>query len=187
MSPPEQAGPAHQLRVDWPQYYHLIEVLALKVHESGYAFDSLLCLARGGLRVGDVMSRIFERPLAVLTVSSYREEAGTRRGALRIAAAVSSVEPDLHGRVLLVDDLADSGTTLAGVVQHLKQRFAHMSELRTGVIWVKGCSQFRPDYFASYLPDSPWIVQPFEVYDRLRPPDLAQRTAETLRNRGQQE
>ena len=175
MSTPDQAAPAHELRVDWPQYYHLIEVLALKIHQSGYAFDSLLCLARGGLRVGDVMSRIFERPLAVLTVSSYREEAGTRRGTLQIAAAISSVEQDLRGRVLLVDDLADSGTTLAGVVQHLKECFADIKELRTGVIWLKGCSQFRPDYFASYLPDSPWIVQPFEVYDRLRPPELAQR------------
>ena len=185
MTQPDDAASAHQLRVDWAEYYRLIEILALKIHQSGYAFDSLLCLARGGLRVGDVISRIFEQPLAVLTVSSYREAAGTQRGALQIAAAISSVDQEPRGRMLLVDDLADSGTTLAGVVQHLERRFAHITELRTAVIWLKGCSQFRPDYFASYLPDSPWIVQPFEVYDRLRPQDLAQRVEENLRNRGQ--
>lgn len=175
MQQTDQAEPAHELHVDWPEYYHLIELLALKIHRSGYAFDSLLCLARGGLRVGDVISRIFERPLAVLTVSSYREAAGTRRGTLHIAAAISSVESELRGRVLLVDDLADSGGTLAGVVDYLAQRFPHISELRTAVIWLKGCSRFRPDYFASDLPHSPWIYQPFEIYDRLAPEDLAQR------------
>jgi hypoxanthine phosphoribosyltransferase len=172
----EQAGgAAPELRVDWEEYYRLIEVLALQIHESGYAFDSLLCLARGGLRVGDVISRLFDRPLAVLTVSSYREAAGTRRGSLRIAAAISSIDGEPRGRVLLVDDLADSGSTLAGVVRYLNQHFAQISELRTGVIWLKGSSQFRPDYFASHLPDSPWIVQPFEVYDRLGPEQLAER------------
>lgn len=175
---PDHGEPAHELRVDWAEYYHLIELLALKIHQSGYAFDSLLCLARGGLRVGDVMSRIYGRPLAVLTVSSYREAAGTRRGTLQIAATISSVQNELRGRVLLVDDLADSGATLTGVVEYLKQRFAQISELRTAVIWLKGCSQFRPDYFASHLPDSPWIVQPFEVYDGLEPEQLAQRVQE---------
>lgn len=180
MGQPESAP---ELRVDWEEYYRLIEALALKIHQSGYAFDSLLCLARGGLRVGDVISRIFARPLAVLTVSSYREAAGTQRGVLRIAATISSIGEELHGRVLLVDDLADSGTTLEGVVQYLNQRFARISELRTAVIWLKGCSQFRPDYFASYLPDSPWICQPFEVYDRLKPDQLAQRLEEDGRDR----
>jgi hypoxanthine phosphoribosyltransferase len=172
---------AQDLRVNWAQYYRLIEQLALQIHQSGYAFDSLVCLARGGLRVGDVISRIFARPLAVLTVSSYREAAGRQRGSLRIAAAISSIDAQLRGRVLLVDDLADSGETLTGVVQTLRERFADISELRTAVIWLKGCSQFRPDYFVSHLPDSPWIHQPFEVYDDLRPDELARRLSDAAR------
>ena len=176
-----QAG-AGELRVEWPQYYRLVEALALNIYESGYTFDSLLCLARGGLRVGDVISRIFERPLGVLTVSSYREEGGRQRGALRIASAISSIDGEPNGRVLLVDDLADSGTTLAAVVDHLRQRFGGIGELRTAVIWLKGSSRYRPDYFVSYLPDSPWIRQPFEVYDHLRPEQLAQRLGETGAN-----
>ena len=184
MDRPDRSQSAPELRVDWKGYYRLIEQLALQIHESGYAFDSLICLARGGLRVGDVISRIFKRPLAVLTVSSYREAAGRRRGKLQIAAAISSIEPQVRGRVLLVDDLADSGDTLTGVVQSLRERFAGISELRTAVIWLKGCSQFRPDYFASHLPDSPWIHQPFEVYDDLGPEDLAQRLSDSGRDRG---
>jgi hypoxanthine phosphoribosyltransferase len=183
MHRPGESTTSNDLRVDWEEYYRLIELLALKVHQSGYAFESLLCLARGGLRSGDVFSRIFEMPLGVLTVSSYRGAAGTVRGQLHIAGAISSLE-EPRGRVLLVDDLADSGATLAGVVQYLTGRFAAISELRTAVIWLKGCSQVRPDYFASYLPDSPWIHQPFERYDQLRPAELAQRLADDGQNRG---
>ncbi len=173
MDAEREGSAAPSLRVDWDEYYRLIEELALQIHQSGYEFDSLLCLARGGLRAGDVISRIFERSLGVLTVSSYREQGGTQRGDLHISAAISSLEAQPRGRVLLVDDLADSGLTLAGVVRYLRGRYTQIVELRTAVIWLKGCSQFRPDYFVAYLPDSPWIHQPFERYDNLRPGQLA--------------
>jgi len=40
------------LNVDWHHYNTLVERLALKVHESGFRFNQLICIARGGLRVG---------------------------------------------------------------------------------------------------------------------------------------
>ena len=63
------------LWVSWDEYNRAIEKLALTVHESGWKFDQVLCLARGGLRPGDVCSRIFDVPLAILSTSSYREAA----------------------------------------------------------------------------------------------------------------
>jgi hypothetical protein len=77
------------LWVSWDDYNRLIERLALKVYESGYQFDQVLCLARGGLRPGDVMSRIFDVPLAILSTSSYREAAGTIRSSLDIAKYIT--------------------------------------------------------------------------------------------------
>ena len=67
------------LWVGWDEYHRLIELLALQVHASGWKFDQILCLARGGLRVGDQLSRIYDVPLAILATSSYREAAGTSR------------------------------------------------------------------------------------------------------------
>jgi hypoxanthine phosphoribosyltransferase len=83
---------------------------------------------------------------------------------------------ELAGRVLLVDDLADSGVTLRAVVERLRSMPA-ISELRTAVIWVKGVSSYVPEYFVETLPTSPWIHQPFEEYDGLRPVELAKRYA----------
>ncbi len=163
------------LYVDWEQYHRMIEQLALQVHESGYRFDSLLCLARGGLRIGDVFSRLYDVPLAILAASSYREASGTQQGSLDIAEYITTTGAALHGNLLLVDDLVDSGVTLARVVEHLHARYPRLKEVRTAVLWYKAISTVRPDYFVQYLPDSPWIHQPFEEYDTLHPNQLSAR------------
>lgn len=161
------------LWVSWGDYHHAIERLALMVHESGWKFDQVLCLARGGLRPGDILSRIFDLPLAILSTSSYREDAGTVRGDLDIARHITITKGALAGRVLLVDDLVDSGVTLEKVQRHLQESFPAVTEVKSAVIWCKACSSIRPDFFLEYLETNPWIHQPFEEYDSLRPHQLA--------------
>jgi hypothetical protein len=163
------------LYVGWEQYHRMIEQLALQVHESDFRFDSLLCLARGGLRIGDVFSRLYNVPLAILAASSYREAAGTQQGALDIAEFITTTGGALQGNLLLVDDLVDSGVTLARVIEHLRSRFPALREVRTAVLWYKSVATVRPDFYVEYLADSPWIHQPFEEYDTLRPHQLAAR------------
>ena len=72
------------LYVSYDEYHNLIEKLAIKVHQSGWEFDTILCLARGGMRPGDILSRIFNKPLAIMSTSSYRADAGTVQGHLDI-------------------------------------------------------------------------------------------------------
>ena len=163
------------LHVTWDEYHALIERLALMVYESGFRFDQIICIARGGLRVGDVISRIFEQPLAILSTHSYAAEGGTVRGELVIAEHMTMTKPRLGGHVLLLDDMVDSGHTLDAVHKELPRRFPHIVELRTAVLWWKGCSVFKPDYWVEYLPDSPWIHQPFEIYDDMGPERLKAR------------
>lgn len=161
------------LWVSWREYHRAIEQLALLVHESGWKFDQVLCLARGGLRPGDIFSRIFDVPLAILSTSSYRQESGTVRGDLDIAKYITITKGALSGKVLLVDDLVDSGVTLEKVQRHLKENFPAVTEIKSAVIWCKGCSAIKPDFYLDYLPTNPWIHQPFEEYDGLRPHQLA--------------
>ena len=163
------------LYVTWDQYNRLVERLALTVHESGYAFNQIICVARGGMRVGDVLSRIYEMPLAILSTHSYSAEGGTIRGELVIAEHMTMTKPRLGDRVLLVDDMVDSGHTLEAVHKELPKRFPHLSALKTAVLWWKACSVFEPDFYVEHLLDNPWIHQPFEVYDTLRPDKLEAR------------
>ena len=160
------------LHVTWDEYHRLIERLARQVDQSGWQFNQLICIARGGLRVGDVLSRIYDMPLAILSTSSYTEKAGTIRGESMIAEQMTMASGKLGERVLLLDDLVDSGVTLEAVTRTLPQRYPQVTALRTAVIWYKACSVFKPDYFVDFLQDSPWIHQPFEKYDSMRPKDI---------------
>lgn len=164
------------LWVTWNDYHHAIEALALKVHESGWTFDAIVCLARGGLRPGDVFSRIFNVPLAILSTSSYRKDGGTVRGELDIAHNLTMTQDQLAGRILLLDDLVDSGVTLKKVQCHLQKNFPLVTEVKSAVIWYKACSVMTPNFYLQHLPSNPWIHQPFEAYDNLRPCQLAARS-----------
>ena len=163
------------LYVSYDDYHGLIEKLALQIHKSGWQFDTILCLVRGGLRPGDILSRIFDKPLAIMSTSSYRAEAGTLRGHLDIGRFIATPKGEIAGRVLLVDDLADSGVTLTAVVKRLQESYPPITELRTAVLWTKGISTFRADYSVEDLPTNPWIHQPFEGYDTLSPEKLAEK------------
>ncbi len=160
------------LHVSWEHYNSLVERLAYAVYESGFAFNQIICIARGGMRVGDVLSRIYEIPLAILSTHSYSAAGGTLRGELVIAEHMTMTAPRLGDRILLVDDMVDSGHTLDLVHRTLPQRFPHITVCKTAVLWWKACSVFKPDYYVEYLPDNPWIRQPFELYDNLRPQQL---------------
>lgn len=163
------------LHVSWDEYNRLIEKLALEIWESGWHFDAVVCLARGGLRIGDVLSRLFDKPLGVLFTSSYRDEAGTKQSRLLIAEHMSCATPLPGSRWLLADDLVDSGITLIEVAPALKARYPQVEEIRSAVLWSKGSSVAQPDYCIEHLPSSPWIHQPFEEYDHMRPSDLKAR------------
>ena len=153
------------LYVSYDEYHNLIEKLAIKVHQSEWEFDTILCLARGGMRPGDVLSRIFDKPLAIMSTSSYRADAGTVQGHLDIARFITTPKGEIAGRVLLVDDLSDSGHTLHAVMDMLRNNYKPITELRSAVLWTKAISTFTPDYSVEFLSTNPWIHQPFESYD----------------------
>lgn len=153
------------LYVSHDEYQHQIEKLALQIHASGWQFDTILCLARGGMRPGDILSRIFKVPLAIMSTSSYRADAGRKQGHLDIARYITTPQGEIAGRVLLVDDLADTGVTLNAVCELLRTQYTPITELRTAVLWTKGDSNFVADFSVELLPTNPWIHQPFEVYD----------------------
>lgn len=162
------------LYVSWPEYHQKIELLAVKIYQSHWQFNQIVCLARGGLRVGDILSRIYDRPLAILAASSYGGLEDKIRGVLTISGQLTMTTPHLGSHILLVDDLVDSGTTLAQCALWLKQNYSQqIEEIRTGVIWQKACSVVAPDYYAEYLPHNPWIHQPFEPYEHQTIAELA--------------
>jgi hypoxanthine phosphoribosyltransferase len=187
------------IHVCWEEYSHLIEKLAVGVKGlikikgeygekgKGYDFNQIVCIAKGGLRIGDVFHRIFDRPknrvsLAILSAESYGvgDESGIKnqRGNVIFSRDLAKTTPDLGSHVLLVDDLTDSGTTLKRSVDWLNSYYGfHIEEVRTATLWHKrDISEFTSDYYVEAVPGkNPWIHQPVEKYEKMNIEELKHR------------
>lgn len=162
------------LYVDWTDYHRKIEQLAVQVHQSGWEFNQIVCLAKGGLRVGDLICRLFDQPLAILSTASYGGANNQTRGSITFSRDLSMTTPSLGSHVLVVDDLVDSGYSLDRSLIWLDRKYGfYIEEMRTAVLWYKSSSMVKPDYYVDYLTDDPWIHQPFERYEQLTPAELA--------------
>lgn len=153
-----------ELVISWEEYHGIIETLAQQIRASDWDFNQILCLAKGGLRVGDILARMFNQPLAILNVASYQGVGNREQGKIRFAEHLTNFGT-LGDRLLLVDDLVDSGVSLQETMLWLQDKFPHLQEIRTAVLWSKAHSQFKPDYTAKILAGNPWIKQPFEIYE----------------------
>ncbi|MDX2231071.1 MAG: phosphoribosyltransferase family protein [Leptolyngbyaceae cyanobacterium bins.349] len=162
------------LHISWDDYHHKIEQLAVQVYQSNWQFNQIICLAKGGLRVGDILARIFDLPLAILATSSYGGMNNQVRGSITISRDLTMTTANLGSHVLLVDDLVDSGVTLQKALIWLDRKYGYyIEDVRTAVLWYKDCSVIKPDYYVDYLADNPWIHQPFEPYEQITPASLA--------------
>ncbi|MGK7921490.1 MAG: phosphoribosyltransferase [Trichodesmium sp.] len=159
--------------ISWLEYHQTIEHLAAKIYKSQLKFNQIVCLARGGLRVGDILSRIFNKPLAIVATSSYGGIKGQEQGKIKIGKNLTMTTDSLGSHVLLVDDLVDSGISMQKSIGWLQDNYGQeIQEIKTAVLWYKSCSIFEPDYYIDYLPNNPWIHQPFEIYEQMNPGDL---------------
>ena len=90
------------LFVTWDEYHKKTEELAIKVHEDGWDFNQVVCIAKGGMRVGDVFARLFDVPLAILSVESYKgEKVKNKRGAVTFSRDLAKTTPNIGPKELL--------------------------------------------------------------------------------------
>ena len=163
------------LHISWDEYHRKTEQLAIQVHKDGWGFNQVVCIAKGGMRVGDLIARIFDVPLAILSVESYKGEGlKNKKGAITFSRDLAKTSPNIGSKVLLVDDLADSGVTLKKSIDWMEHFYGfYLDEpIRTAVLFYKAVSKYKPNYFVDYLQESPWIHMPYEKYEELRIEDL---------------
>lgn len=153
--------------VSWKEYCNLIKELSEMIEKDRNInnFDQILCLARGGMPLGDALNRIFDIPLAVLFASSYK--INKKQDNLVIDNQIAKQNNQLGKRILLVDDLVDTGNTLKGVAEFLKTNH-NVEYIKTAVIWRKTNSLVSPDYYVRVSPHFEWIIQPFEIFETLK-------------------
>lgn len=133
-------------------YFNDIKSLIDKLKD--VEFDCVLGVIRGGYIPAEAISRYFNREFCIVDVKSYF---GDKQGDLFVRGKIG--EP--FGRVLIVDDLVDSGKTLEFLKTSLESK--GLTAI-TAVLWnkVNNERKFQVDYSVRNAPCDEWITQPME-------------------------
>ena len=144
--------------LDWETFGRAARELAQEVVDSGYEPEVVVAVARGGLPAGGAVAyALGTKAVGALNVEFYtgvdeRLPDPVMLPPLLDTAAMSGL------RALVVDDVADTGETLALVESFMRQ---HCSEVRTAVLYAKPGSRIVPDY--AWKRTSDWVTFPWSA------------------------
>ena len=168
----------NKLHINWSTYNELCEKLILKIAESGYEIDLIIAIMRGGAIPADLISRVLKKDTAYLCAKSYSGEKteDIQNKEIVFSREIATTIKNMHGNILLVDDLLDSSRTMKEAVKFLKN-YPSLKEkiknIKTAVIWRKPkAGSFHCDYVVEDLKEDLWVVQPFEEMESLTVDDL---------------
>ena len=160
---------AEKLIISFDEYTQIVEKLAIQIHEK-YKPTVLVGIMRGAAPIIDILSRVLKLPIAYIVIQSYSGKGlEDQQGQLMFAREISSLANNKDfKKVLLIDDLSDTGLTLNKSIEWLKNYGPtkdYIKEVKTACLWKKKSSTFEPDFCPIRLDSDPWIVQPTEHYE----------------------
>jgi len=170
---------ADKLIITFDEYTKIVEKLAIEINNN-YKPTVLVGIMRGAAPILDILSRILKLPIAYIVIQSYSgKNMEDKQGQLMFAREISSLAKNKDfAKVLLVDDLSDTGLTLNKSIEWLKKYEPiknYINQVKTACLWKKKSSTFEPDFCPVKLKSDPWIVQPTEHYEELSMEEIIKR------------
>ncbi len=150
--------------IPWSEVQRQCQRLAGLIRESGYRPDLIVAIGRGGY----VPARLLCDYLDIMDLTSIKLE-HYLPGADKQEQTVIRypLKADIRGRrVLLVDDVNDTGDTLVAATRHL-QTF-QPAGVRTAVIHEKTVSRISADYYARRVVKWRWLIYPWAVSEDVK-------------------
>jgi hypoxanthine phosphoribosyltransferase len=156
---PETPPASEREIMSWDQLGEAARQLAEAVVESGYKPDIVLAIARGGLLPGGAVAyALGVKNSCAMNVEFYTDVDQRLEVPLILPPAPELINLD-ESRMLIVDDVADTGRTLEVVQDFCVGKVA---EVRTAVLYEKPQSVVKCDYVWRQTDrwiDFPWSAQ----------------------------
>jgi xanthine phosphoribosyltransferase len=157
-APREKAFP-----VSWDQFHRDARALAWRLAASG-PFDALVAITRGGLVPAAIVARELDvRVIETICIASYRDY--KTQGGLEVLKTIAAdiAKLDEGAKVLIVDDLVDTGAT-AKVVREMLPK-AHFA-----TVYAKPLGRPLVDTFITEVSQDTWIYFPWDMGLTFQPP-----------------
>jgi hypoxanthine phosphoribosyltransferase len=177
------------LRISRAAFDDLKDEAVIRVADMDERPDQVVPILKGGFEIGQAICQAADLPMAVFGSQSYvssipgdrrkmtREDTGLTLPKRQFERDLLYLTPGFGSRILIVDDLTDSGWTLERCASWVRRSPMYSDFIRwvkTLVLWHKPTSSFTPDLFidtvvAVPVPQEdgklkiPWIDMPEEM------------------------
>jgi len=137
--------------------------LAKKVADSGFRPDVIVAVLRGGVVPALIVSDVLNvEEFYAIRVKHW----GIAEEVYKVPVIEQLPQGKLEGkRVLLVDEIADTGKTIEVAVRELRKM--GLQEVRTSVVHLKPTSSVIPDYYVEKLNRWVWVFYPWSTAETL--------------------
>lgn len=146
--------------LDWYDIDGLCLSLYSQMAKNAYVPDAIIGLLRGGVVPARIMADYFGIVLDffALDVKLY-EGIGIRKASpiMRYAFKHKDIEDK---KILVIDDIWDSGKTMRAVLDHFEGK-----EIVTATLLWKETAIEKPNYYAEVSKDEEWVVFPWEPFE----------------------
>jgi len=144
------------------QIYEMLLNQAQNIKNQNCMPDIIVGIARGGLVPARILTDLLGTPqLAIIQIEFYTNIAKTKQEPV----LTQPLTTDVTGKkVLIVDDIADSGHSLKLAKKHLQQQGS--KEIKTATLYTKPDSIITPDFYQKKT--SRWVVFPWDTKETLR-------------------
>ncbi|MEM9221509.1 MAG: xanthine phosphoribosyltransferase [Pseudomonadota bacterium] len=155
---PEKAFP-----VSWDQLHRDCRALAWRLNTEG-PFDAVVCITRGGLVPTAIVAReLGVRIIDTICIVSYGEFKQLDNLKVLKDVDASLIADDPHKRILVVDDLVDTGKTAMIVRERLPH--AHIA-----TVYAKPKGRPQVDTYITEVSQDTWIYFPWDLGYSFQPP-----------------
>jgi hypoxanthine phosphoribosyltransferase len=141
--------------------YSVLLSLARKIVKSGFVPDVIVGVSRGGWVPARVLCDLLSATVLASVGVEFYAGVGVRKGQPRLTQPLSAAVSGK--RVLVVDEVADTGKSLKLVKEHVIKEGA--KEVRTVTMFTKPWSVVEPDYHGKKT--SCWVVFPWETKETI--------------------
>lgn len=149
--------------VDLPEVYEMAYKVSRKISDSPFNFDVIVGIARGGFPPGRLLCDF----LNIKTLTAIQIRHYTGGGQQKEEVEISDpININLKGKkVLIVDDVNDSGETLKVAVDHIKKN--EVDHVKTAVLHEKESTSLNADFAGGYLSEWKWLIYQWAVTEDL--------------------
>ena len=149
--------------ISWATVKSLAHNLSIKIRKAHFKPDIIVAIARGGYIPARLLCDYLNiNDLRSIRIAHYMAGAEKQQK----AKLVDKLCRDLGGRkILLVDDISDTGDTLELACEHLEKYGA--GPTRVAVLHHKKTSTLVPDFFAHRIIKWRWIIYPWAITEDL--------------------